>query len=358
MTITVEKPEAENPLPPPPPTGVSFYPFLPWGETTHPDIRKGEPFAINLACVTWAKDHLVVDYDHQPGLLNSIGYCFGFTINDNGLCAKGMIVPLKQDDIPDTVAKQIISNYPLGCSARLELGNYREIPEGETVVNGPVTLPGPLHYYESARLKGISITPYAAYDETKTLLLGAGGIVSLSHQPVTLETETMTNEDTTPTPEGTDTITPDTPPQAKDPMLARLAELVGAEQALTIFQNGDDIEEAVKSLEKATEYGFSSTKLSDCITDDKKLNDDPVPPKDDKKEEEKQLAQLSSRVIKPLADQITNLTRQVVNLSAKVGSGYSERTGISSRQGDTKTSDSKEYNREAESRRLTTLVGK
>ncbi|MCL2304637.1 MAG: phage protease [Planctomycetaceae bacterium] len=284
----------------------------------HDDVIDGKPFIVDLSTIRFS-DNAILDYNHQEENIESyVGTSRNFRVTGEGLFADGEIIQVKDNDPAGLlIAKLASKKFHYGCSPRLELGPYTVLRSGETAIVNGAERNGPLHIFRNSLVQGVAVTPYPTDEGTSVTLLSATGIVLLaSNNPIIKENIDMADDNTT----------PDTPesPTLKEPLLKELADLVGAEKALELFQSGEDLQVLLDGAAIAAKLGLTApatdtASLSDetkTVEDDPEkekaaqLSDEPNPGDD---EEKKKTAELSA-----LTKKVGSLEKQIVNLSAKL----------------------------------------
>ena len=94
-------------------------------------------FVIDLAGISWEKDPLTLDYDHNTA--EAIGTIGDLKVTEKGLIGEAEIFSTRPDDRAADVIRRLARGTPYECSPMLELDldSALELAEGETLeVNG------------------------------------------------------------------------------------------------------------------------------------------------------------------------------------------------------------------------------
>ena len=322
----------------------------------HADVNGGKPFVVDLSSLAFSED-AKLDYDHETGAIECvIGTCTNFRVEEDGLFADGEIL---QDDENDPVrlllAKIRSKKIKYGCSPRLALGPFEDIPKGhKAVVNGLERI-GPIRHYKNAVVKGVAVSPYPTDEGTNVTLLSASNIVLLASNHSILQEKTSMADEPKEVPD-----TPE-PKKLKDPDLAEFCEVFGPQKGMDLYQDGADIQEVRTLKDLLEKYGVpgaanAAAELSDKPTEEETpvQTSESDPPKDE--EEPKKTAELSAKTIQSLESKIVSLEKQVVNLSAKFTANLTDKGGVNFNHSDPTPPKPKEgYDRADELERLKRL---
>jgi len=245
----------------------------------HCDINDGSPFIVDLETILF-NDDAKLDYDHESQQIECvIGNCKNFRVTDEGLFADGLIIQTdeERDPVGLLLAKIRSKEIKYGCSPRIVLGLYVDLPEGNNAVVNGIERSGPLRIYKNSTVQGVAVSPYPTDEGTSVKLLSASDVVLLaSNNSILKEIKNMADDSTI-------QDAPETP-SLKEPLLQELADLVGAEKALELYQSDEDLQTLLDGAAVAAKLGLTATKADASLSDETEMEED-----DEEKEKAAQL---------------------------------------------------------------------
>lgn len=190
-------------------------------------------FVIDLAGISWDKDPLTLDYDHNTA--EAIGTIGGIRVEEKGLIGEAEIFSTRPDDRAADVIRRLARGTPYECSPMLELDldSALELTEGETLeVNGETV--GNCVVYSKAKLLGVAVCPYGTDDKTGvTAALKKGG----SEMEEELKEQQQTDG-------GGEVENTEAPAEAAHPELEAMIESFGLGRGVEFYRRGLSQEEA------------------------------------------------------------------------------------------------------------------
>ena len=114
-------------------------------------------FVIDLETLTWHKDSLIVDYNHDEKQI--LGFTDDFNLTDEGLVVRGKLI---SDEFVDRLVQLSASGTPFEASPTIseQEGEAIFVSENETAVVNGVQHQGPLTIFKYVPLRGMGICPY------------------------------------------------------------------------------------------------------------------------------------------------------------------------------------------------------
>ena len=190
-------------------------------------------FVIDLAGISWEKDPLTLDYDHNTA--EAIGTIGDLKVTEKGLIGDAEIFSTRPDDRAADVIRRLARGTPYECSPMLELDldSALELTEGETLeVNGETV--GNCVVYSKAKLLGVAVCPYGTDDKTGvTAALRKGG----SEMDEELKEQQQTEG-------GGEVETSEASAELAHPELEAMIESFGFSRGVEFYRRGLSMEEA------------------------------------------------------------------------------------------------------------------
>lgn len=188
-------------------------------------------FVIDLSGISWEKDPLTLDYDHNPA--EAIGTIGNIRVTEKGLIGEAEIFSTRPDDRAADVIRRLARGTPYECSPMLELDidSALELREGETIdINGETV--ANCTVISKAKLLGVAVCPYGTDDKTGvTAALKKGG-------------DEMAEEELKETEGGREVETSEAPKEAAHPDLEAMIESFGLGRGVEFYRRGLSMDEA------------------------------------------------------------------------------------------------------------------
>jgi hypothetical protein len=256
-------------------------------------------FIIDLKTLTFHKERLTVNYDHNQD--DVIGYVDDFHVTEEGLVATGMLHSCERTDwLIEKTRNKIL--FEVSAEIDETQGVATELQESETAeVNGN-TVSG-MTIYKNVPFLGLAICPHGTDKFTRFTLLK----------------QETTNMSTKLKPKTTDLSEP-TPPEEKKVKSQELKEFIeafGTERGIELFQSDTSIEDVRKWNELKEKFDVP-TPAPEATPETPPETPPPAdPPKPDEKTD-------LGAFVTELKKTITTLTNEVTALKAVVPRGEAE----------------------------------
>jgi hypothetical protein len=254
-------------------------------------------FVIDLDTLSWHKDSLIVDYNHDEEKI--LGFVDDFSRTDEGLVVRGKLI---SDSFVDRLVELSARGTPFEASPTItqQEGEAVFVPKDESAVVNGETHQGPLTIFKHVPLRGMGICPH--------------GTDRFTHFTVLKERfETMPKTKTSP--DLTKLSDEGAGPSVKDSDLAEFVSIYGTEKGVQLWQSGADIADIRTMKELIEKYGVPEPPADPAP--EPPVEPEPDPKKADDKTGLK--AELSA-----LQKTVTGLTAEVTRLRAAFPRGEKE----------------------------------
>ena len=256
-------------------------------------------FVIDLAGISWDKDPLTLDYDHNTE--EAIGTIGNIRVMEKGLIGDAEIFSTRPDDRAADVIRRLARGTPYECSPMLELDidSALELAEGETLeVNGETV--GNCVVYSKAKLLGVAVCPYGTDDKT-------GVTAALKKGGDEMDEELKEQQ----TDGGGEVETTEAPKEAAHPELESMIEAFGLGRGVEFYRRG-------LSMEEAEAEDYAELKAARLAAEEEKPADEggetdeggEQPPANDEEKEELAKLKKSVEALSKRIESLVSLSRR------------------------------------------------